>query len=109
MSTAISRKQKVKGEGFIIEAEKTLTKKTWFASSSEQKYEEAAELFEKAANAYKVGQCHAPAGDAYSRAAELHRDKLNNLGEASKCLSSAGEKCGSVAKPCALVSHMERD
>ena len=96
MSSAISRKQKVKGDGFIIEAEKTLAKKTWFASSTEQKFEEAAEFFEKAANAYKVGQCLAPAGDAYSRAAEIHRDKLSNLGEASKCLSNAGESVSAI-------------
>ena len=89
--SAISRQQKTKGEGFIIEAEKTLAKKTWFASSTESKHEDAAELYEKAANAFKVGGCHAQAGDAYSKAAELHRDQLKQLGEASKCLSSAGE------------------
>jgi len=72
------------------EAEKTLSKKTWFASSTESKNEEAAELFEKAANAFKVGGCHADAGDAYGRAADIHRDKLNNMGEASKCMSNAG-------------------
>ena len=83
----ISRQQKTKG--FLIEAEKTLAKKTWFASSTEQKHEEAAELYEKAANAFKVGGCHAQAGDAYSKAAEIHRDQLKQLGEASKCLSSA--------------------
>lgn len=93
--SAISKKQKIKGEGFIIEAEKTLGKKSWFTSSTEQKHEEAAELFEKAANAFKVGGCHAQAGEAYSRAAELHRDKLSNLGEASKCLSNAGESSSS--------------
>ena len=89
--SAISRQQKTKGEGFLIEAEKTLAKKTWFASSTEQKHEEAAELYEKAANAFKVGGCHAQAGDAYSKAAEIHRDQLKQLGEASKCLSSAGK------------------
>lgn len=89
--SAISRQQKTKGEGFLLEAERTLEKKTWFASSTEQKYEEAAELYEKAANAFKVGGCHAKAGDAYSKAAAIHRDQLKNLGEASKCLSNAGK------------------
>jgi hypothetical protein len=89
--SAISRQQKTKGEGFLIEAENTLAKKTWFASSTEQKHEDAAELYEKAANAFKVGGCHAQAGDAYSKAAAIHRDELKQLGEASKCLSSAGK------------------
>ena len=89
--SAISRQQKTKGEGFLLEAERTLEKKTWFASSTEQKYEEAAELYEKAANAFKVGGCHAKVGDAYSKAAAIHRDQLKNLGEASKCLSNAGK------------------
>lgn len=72
------------------EANKKLSKKTWLASSTETKNEEAAELFEKAANAFKVGGCHAEAGDAYSRAADIYRDKLGNMGEASKAMSNSG-------------------
>ena len=89
--SAISKQQKVKGEAFLNEADKTLAKKTWFASSSEQKYEDAAELYQKAANAFKVGGFFNEAGDAYSKASNLYQNKLNNGMEASKCLTETGE------------------
>lgn len=88
--SALSQAQRNKGDAFLQEAEATLKKSTWFATSSERKYEDAAESFTKAANAYKVGGCNDEAGNAYQRAAELYKDKLKSLGEASKCLSDAG-------------------
>ena len=88
--SALSQAQRNKGDAFFQEGEATLKKSTWFASSTERKYEDAAELFTKAANAYKVGGCNDEAGRAYQRAAELYKDKLQSLGEASKCLSDAG-------------------
>ena len=90
--SAIARSQRIKAEAFLAEAEKTLKKTTWFASSAEAKHEQAAELYEKAANAFKVGQFFMEAGQAYVKASEIHRDKLNSLGEASKSLSNAGKK-----------------
>mmetsp|Transcript_16596 Transcript_16596/g.23560 ORF Transcript_16596/g.23560 Transcript_16596/m.23560 type:complete len:316 (+) Transcript_16596:135-1082(+) len=88
--SAISRQQRVKGQNYLDEAAATLSKKTWFASSTEQKNEEAAELYEKAANAFKVASAMDDAGAAYVQAAALYQDKLKNVGEASKCLSKAG-------------------
>lgn len=88
--SALSQAQRTKGDAFAQEAESTLKKSTWFASSTERKYEDAAELFAKAANAYKVGGLNDEAGSAYQRAADLYKDKLKSLGEASKCLSDAG-------------------
>jgi hypothetical protein len=89
--SAISKQQRVKGEAFLSEAETTLAKRTWFASSSEQKYEDAAELYGKAANAFKVGGFFTEAGDAYSKAANIFKDKLKNGMEASKALTESGE------------------
>ena len=74
--SALSQAQRSKGDTFLQEGENTLKKSTWFASSTERKYEDAAESFTKAANAYKVGGCHDEAGNAYQRAAELYKDKL---------------------------------
>jgi alpha-soluble NSF attachment protein len=88
--SALSQAQRKKGDAFLSEASSTLSKSTWFASSTERKYEDAAESYVKAANAYKVGGCHDEAGSAYQKAAELYKDKLKSLGEASKCLSDAG-------------------
>lgn len=67
-----------------------LAKKSWFSSSKERNAEEAAETFEKAANAYKVGGLNQEAGDAYVKAAELYRDKLSDFNNASKVFNSAG-------------------
>ncbi len=89
--SAIAKQQKVKGEAFLSEANNTLAKRTWLSSSSEQKYEDAAELFQKAANAFKVGGFFQDAGDAYAKAADLYQEKLKNGMEASKCLTETGE------------------
>ena len=88
--SALTQAQRTKGDTYLQEGKAILKKSTWFASSTEQKYEDAAESFTKAANAYKVGGWNDEAGAAYQRAAELYRDKLKSLNEASKCLSDAG-------------------
>lgn len=100
--SALSQAQRNKGNAFLSEAESTLKKSTWFASSSERKYEDAAELYSKAANAYKVGGLNDEAGAAYQQAAELYKDKLTSLGEASKCLSDAGA-CLKTSNPAEAI------
>lgn len=88
--SAISRQQRNKAEAFLDEAEKKLAKKSWFASSTQQKIEDAAELYDKAANAFKVGGFYHEAGDMYQKSADLYRDKLKQNGEAAKALKDAG-------------------
>lgn len=88
--SAVTKQQRVKGEAFLAEAQSTLSKKTWFASSTEQKHEDAAELFQKAANAFKVGGFNTEAGDAYAKAADIFQNKLKNGMEASKALTESG-------------------
>ena len=51
----MAKAQKGKAEAYIKEAEALLAKKSWFSSSKERNVEEAAETYDKAANAYKVG------------------------------------------------------
>lgn len=96
--SAMAKKQKEKGDAFVAEAEQKMakSKSSWFTSSKERKFEEAAEILEQAANAYKVGGFNQEAGQAYRRAAEIHRDQLTNLNEASKDMSQAGELLISV-------------
>lgn len=86
----MAKAQKGKGDAFMKEAEALLNKKSWFGSKTKNA-EDAAEVFEKAANAYKVGGLNQEAGDAYSKAAELYRDKLSDFNSASKALNNAGE------------------
>lgn len=87
---SINKQHLIKGQNFLDEASKKLAKKTWFSSYTEQKNEEAAELYEKAANAFKIASCIEEAGDAYMKAAEIYKDKLKNMGYASKFLTKAG-------------------
>ena len=91
--SAMAKRQKDKGDAFMAEAEQKMTKSkgfSLFGSSKEKKYEEAADLLEQAANAYKVGGFNQEAGEAYRKAGEIHRDQLTNLNEASKAMANAG-------------------
>ena len=76
--SAMAKAQKKKGDQFVKDAETLLAKKSWFSSSKAQNQEDAAETFEKAANAYKVGGLNQEAGDSYVKAAEIYRDKYGN-------------------------------
>lgn len=105
--SALAKKQKEKGDAFVADADAKLSKSktSWFSSSKEKKFEEACELLEQAANAYKVGGFNQEAGEAYRRAAEIHRDNLTNLNEASKNMASAGNfRIAVGAFPYSIVS-----
>lgn len=86
----MAKKQKEKAEEYLAEAEKSLSKKSWFSSGKERQLEDAADLYMQAANAYKVGGLNQEAGDTYMKVGEIHRDKLKNNNEAAKCFSQAG-------------------
>eukprot|EP00980_Cylindrotheca_fusiformis_P004063 scaffold880_cov132-Cylindrotheca_fusiformis.AAC.59 len=87
--SAMAKAQKGKADGFLQEGKALLAKKSWFGSSS-RNAEDAAECFEKAANAYKVGGMNGEAGDAYMEAVKVYRDKLSDFLGASKALNNAG-------------------
>jgi alpha-soluble NSF attachment protein len=88
--SALASAQRKKAVDFQTQAAAASQKKSWFASGREKNQEEAAELYQQAANAFKVGGFGHEAGAAYMQAASLHRDALKNPVEASKCFSSAG-------------------
>mmetsp|Transcript_19344 Transcript_19344/g.28607 ORF Transcript_19344/g.28607 Transcript_19344/m.28607 type:complete len:305 (-) Transcript_19344:10-924(-) len=87
--------QESKALGYIAEGEKILNKKSIFGSifgSDSQKYEDAAELFKKAANCFKTANNLSEAGRWYLKVAELN-EKANSMYDAatayvdaSKCL-----------------------
>lgn len=91
----MAKVQKGKAEAFIAEAEGLLSKRSWFSSSKERNAEDAAEIFEKAANAYKVGGLNQDAGDIYAKVAELYRDSLSDFNNASKAFNNAGTNISS--------------
>lgn len=78
----------------VAEGEKILSKKGFLSSllsgGSQQKYEDAAELFAKAANIYKVGRQWQEAGDLYVRVAELH-EKCSSAHEAASAYVDASK------------------
>mmetsp|Transcript_13520 Transcript_13520/g.38968 ORF Transcript_13520/g.38968 Transcript_13520/m.38968 type:complete len:312 (-) Transcript_13520:136-1071(-) len=100
--SAMAKAQKGKGDAFVKEAEGLLNKKSWFSSKTKNA-EEAAEVYEQAANAYKVGGLNQEAGDAYSKAATIYRDTLSDFNSASKALNNAGT-CYKKANPSDAVS-----
>eukprot|EP00536_Pseudo-nitzschia_multiseries_P001667 jgi/Psemu1/234886/estExt_Genewise1.C_210142 len=105
--SAMAKTQKAKAKDFIKEAEALLAKRGWFSSSKERNAEEAAEVFEKAANAYKVGGWNHEAGDTYTRSAELYRDKLSDFTHASKAFNNAGA-CYKKSSPADAVKAYQK-
>ena len=90
MSTHLANQQRSRGDAFFAAATKKLSERTWMAAATERKNEEAAGLFEQAANAFKVAGAEKEAGDAFAQAAEVYTDKLSNVLDGSKCWASAG-------------------
>lgn len=88
--SALASGQRKKALDFVSQAEAVLGKKSWFSSSKERNQDDAAELYQQAANAYKVGGFGHEAGTTYSQAGAIYRDTLKNPAEASKCYSQAG-------------------
>lgn len=85
--------QVAKGNVLVAEAEKTLKKSglsTFFAPKG-QKFEDAAELFHKAANSYKLGKEYQLAGEAYSRSGECHKQAEAVSFECGNMFKEAGE------------------
>lgn len=88
--SALAKSQKKKAEEFANAAQILVNKKAgWFGNSKEKNLEEAAENYQLAANAYKVGGFAQEAGNMYVESAKLH-DSLKNTSEAAKAYSQAG-------------------
>jgi alpha-soluble NSF attachment protein len=75
----------------------------WFSSAS-TKYEEAGDLFQQAANVFKLLKMFKEAGDAFSREAEC-REKCSETSEASNAWWNASKayKRGFPDRECALL------
>jgi len=61
-----------RGDAFIADAEKIMKRTTIFGFGKSQKYEEGAEAFTKAGNAFKITKEWQKAGNAFIRAAECY-------------------------------------
>ncbi|CAA2980854.1 alpha-soluble NSF attachment [Olea europaea subsp. europaea] len=75
----------VRGEDFVQKSEKKLSGWGLFGS----KYEDAADLFEKAANAFKLGKSWDQAGAVYVKLADSHLKEIAELYEQEQNLEQA--------------------
>lgn len=80
-----------RGDTFKVEGNKALNRTTIFGFGKVQKYEDAAEAFKNAGNAYKLASLWQSAGDVFLQAAEANQmagnasDTTTNLVEAANC------------------------
>lgn len=81
-----------KSEGQILlqKAEKKAASSTGWFSSASTKFEEAGDLFQQAANAFKLEKSFVDAGDAFSKEAEC-REKCNEYNDAANAWWNASK------------------
>lgn len=102
----------IKAQDLILKAEKTLKK--WFGGSA--KFEDAAELYEKAATQFKIAKKFSEAGDTYSKAAEIYRTKCadehascTHLVHAANCYKKVDLEKAISAFQTAIDMHMDNN
>ncbi|KAF5801930.1 putative NSF attachment protein [Helianthus annuus] len=91
-----------KGEDFEKQAEKKLKGWAFFGS----KHEDAADLYEKAANFYKLGKSWDQAGAVYVKLAECFL-KLDSKHEAANAFADAGH-CYKKTNPTECITRLEQ-
>ncbi|KAJ8514703.1 hypothetical protein ONZ45_g7785 [Pleurotus djamor] len=74
----------------LEKAEKKVNSSSGWFSSSSTKYEEAGDLYQQAANAFKIDKLFKEAGDAHAREAEC-REKCNETNEAANAWWNAAK------------------
>ncbi|PVU89722.1 hypothetical protein BB561_005185 [Smittium simulii] len=87
----------------LKKADSKATYKGWFGS---KKYDEAAELYESAANQFKVSKCWTEAAEAFVKAADMYTN-LDELDDAANAYISAS-KCFKKNKPEASVDAFKK-
>ncbi|KAK3343806.1 soluble NSF attachment protein [Lasiosphaeria hispida] len=77
----------------VQKAEKTLQSAgggfSFFGGGKEDKYQSAADLYQQAANAFKLERLSKEAGGAFEKAAAIHRDRLNEPDDAANLMIDA--------------------
>lgn len=97
------------GHGFLQAAEKLTEKKAGFLKSmfggSSSKDEEAADLFVKAGNSFKLARAWKRAGDAFTRAAQTYESSSELAYQASAKYSDAGKAYKNVSPEKAIDAY----
>lgn len=89
-----------KSEGQILlqKAEKKAAASTGWFSSASSKFEEAGDLFQQAANAFKLERTFTEAGDAFSKEAEC-REKCGENNDAANAWWNAAKAYKQADRP----------
>jgi alpha-soluble NSF attachment protein len=89
----------------LLKAQKKLnTSPGWFSfGSNDAQYEESGDLFQQAANQFKIEKRFKEAGDAFKNEAEC-REKMNELNEASNAWWNAAKAYKQGYPDCNYVS-----
>jgi alpha-soluble NSF attachment protein len=90
LSLFLENMASAKGDQFVAEAQKALNRTLIFGFGRAQKYEDAAEFFAKAGNAYKLANLWQSSGDSFAQAAEAWLQGGDNQTEAINCLIESG-------------------
>lgn len=77
-------------QGFLEKADKKANSSTGWFSSASTKFEEAGDLYQQAANAFKIDKLFKEAGDAHAREAEC-REKCQESNEAAQAWWNAAK------------------
>jgi alpha-soluble NSF attachment protein len=77
-------------EVLLEKADKKANSSTGWFSSSSSKWEEAGDLYQQAANAFRIEKQFKPAGDAFSREAEC-RENCNETNDAANAWWNAAK------------------
>jgi alpha-soluble NSF attachment protein len=90
-----------KGDMYMAEAQQAMNRKgvMSFFTGSKQKYEDAADAFTKAGNAYKLNNAWQQAGDAFMQASDAWQQAGDNKTDAVNAIIEAGncyKKCNPV-------------
>jgi alpha-soluble NSF attachment protein len=95
------------GEGYVAEAHKALNRSTIFGFGKQQKYEDAADLFTKAGNAFKLSNQWQSAGDAFLQSSEAWMQAGDNKTDAVNQIVEAGN-CYKKINPVDAVKAFQR-
>jgi len=98
--------QEIKAKQFEQEAEKKLKGFSWFGDSK-AKYENAGELYTKAANCWKLAKKSVAAGDALIQAANCYMNSTTTKHEAASCYVKAANSY-KKENPTAAVNSMTK-
>ena len=98
---------KSQGQTLLEKADKKANSSTGWFSSASTKYEEAGDLYQQAANAFKIDKLFREAGDAHAREAEC-REKCQESNEAAQAWWNAAKAYKRGFPDCECIYALQR-